>query len=73
MQRFSEKITLNQKPQARWFTLIASRFRLARRVTIASSPDLAAMAQEMVGEHTGHHGFANRHADVLDALDGPLQ
>jgi hypothetical protein len=23
-----------------------------------SAPDLAAVAQEMVGEHAGHHGFA---------------
>src|SRR5450432_3350262 len=29
--------------------------------------DLAAMAEEMIGQHTGHHGFADRHRANADA------
>jgi len=33
----------------------------------AAATDLPAMAQEMIGEHAGHHGLADRHRADADA------
>ena len=32
-----------------------------------SSPHLSAMAQRLIGQHAGHHGFAHRHGADTDA------
>src|SRR6266849_6000971 len=37
------------------------------RIIVALAAHLPAMAQEMIGEHAGHHGFADRHRADADA------